>query len=237
MRSGGNSTINPAMMNAQMYDATQAAMRQGQASSPPHSADGRSPMLGAGESQSFPALRSNPSTMPGIARSNRSPSDNAQSPMTPRVPMRVPSAQQMHAQQSQSQDEYHRALLEGQQQAAARSGYINPQQLGQAGWPQQMAMAINQSHGQGQVQSHQGSYGMSPPGSAGPGGPSPTGINPSQTWSQNANHYPYAGSPSASAQQGRAPTPVRGASSTPVPHGSPSGEQSGQESFDLFNWG
>ncbi|KNZ76830.1 hypothetical protein J132_07016 [Termitomyces sp. J132] len=41
-----------------------------------------SPMVG---DPTFPALRSNPASIPGIARSTRSPSDGAVSPMTPRA--------------------------------------------------------------------------------------------------------------------------------------------------------
>jgi hypothetical protein len=82
---GANST----MMNPDQYAMTQERFRQeqlrmSQAGSPTNAS---SPQMSAAGSdgQSFPALRSN-STLPGIARSTRSPSDGALTPMSPQIP-------------------------------------------------------------------------------------------------------------------------------------------------------
>lgn len=199
-----------------------------QAHSPTHAG---SPMSLPGDhGNAFPALRSN-STIPGIARSTRSPSDSAPSPMTPRAPTRGPSM---------SQEDYSRALLQAQQTQANRlltahnQMQQQQQQQQQSNWQhQQQQQAMQMSHGQGS------SYGMSPPGSAGMGsygGNAPSPSN-SQNWSQGA--YPFAPSPGAhQSDRGGAQTP-RHLSATPAPqqhqqqNTSPPTDQS---DFDLFNW-
>ncbi|TFK56216.1 hypothetical protein OE88DRAFT_721083 [Heliocybe sulcata] len=258
-RGSGGQNINPSMMNPQQYaqlrqqlqqqHAHQQQQMQGQAGSPPHSAGIGSPMVGpshgaeGGMHPSLNALRSNSGAIPGIARSTRSPSDSGQSPMTPRVPMRAPSAQQMHA-QAPSQDDYHRAMMQAQQAASARSGYVNPQQLAGGGggnWQQQMGMGMAQG---------QGSYNMSQGHGGSQGGAMSMG-DQSQGWSQGGANYPYnVGSPAVGGQpsmhQGD-PSHSRATSSTPIPmsashqyqHQQNNPQSGGQpgDNFDIFNWG
>jgi hypothetical protein len=178
---------------------------------------------------SFPILRSN-STIPGIARSTRSPSDGASSPMTPRGLTRTTSMQQddyqrlIQAQQQQQQQQ--------QQQAnrglTVQSPTFNPQlQQASSNWQQQQQPQQQQSnpHQQMMQMNHgQNSYGMSPSGNAAhPSGlaftgvPSPTN---SQSWSQVPN-YPFSPSPSSGSghllhQPDRVATP-RHLSATPAP--------------------
>jgi hypothetical protein len=237
-----NSNMNPAQMGSQQMNPTQMSpqqvayaqqqqermreqqrLAQLQASGMGTPQGSASPMPGG---DTFPALRSN-SAIPGIARSTRSPSDGAQSPMTPRVPTRG---------SSMGQEDYQRLMAQQQAQAsramAARSPVYSQHQQQQqipSGW-QQQGMQINPSS----------SYGMSPPPSAGPygGGPSPSN---NQNWSQQGQGgYPFASSPGSGHQPDHMQQ-IRHMSGTPGPqqqmqpqNTSPPAEQSNE--FDIFSW-
>jgi len=188
-----------------------AQQQQQQAGSPTHMG---SPMV---PNDNFPALRSN-STIPGIARIGRSPSDGSQGSMTPRMPSRGPSM---------GQEDYQRAMLQRQQQ-----------QMQAASWQQQQ-----HQQQQMQMQAAASSYGMQQrPGSAthapSPYGGAPSPPNSSQNWSTpgGSNSYPFAQSPGSSSDH-----VGRHMSATPVPqqmqqnHTSPPTDH-GQVEFDPFSW-
>ncbi|OJA18374.1 hypothetical protein AZE42_00756, partial [Rhizopogon vesiculosus] len=103
MRNTGVNMNAPNLMNQQQAYAMQQRMPQGGPSQV-----GGSPMS-APTSDTFPALRSN-STIPGIARSGRSPSESAHSPMTPRAPSRLSSQPPMQP------EDYQRAMSQQQAQ-------------------------------------------------------------------------------------------------------------------------
>ena len=220
---GGNAQN--AMMNQQMFNATQQQRMSG---SSPHIG---SPMLGgAADGANFPAaLRSNPG-VPGIARSARTPSDHAASPMTPQLSQRG------------SVDDFQRAMMQQAQRNIAQGSGMNQLSMGNinAGWPQ------SQSN---QMQPNQGSYGsMSPPGSAsgfgGTSGGSPS-IGGQSQWSPNASAFPFnTGSPGMNPSVDAMAPGSRQASSTPVPHQQmsqnsplPGGDQTSMNDFDIFDWG
>jgi hypothetical protein len=118
-RFGGNNappnssmmSMNPMTMNLNPQQAAafaaQHQQRMAHAGSPTHA----SPGIDGG--QGFPILRSN-STIPGIARSTRSPSESAPSPMTPRGPPARGS--------SLSQEDYQRMMMQQQQQQGSGAG-------------------------------------------------------------------------------------------------------------------
>ncbi|KAG6856170.1 hypothetical protein H0H87_006854 [Tephrocybe sp. NHM501043] len=222
---GGGGGGGPMMLNQQqqlsmreqqqrMIQAHAQQQQQQQAGSPPTHPG--SPMSG---DPTFPALRSNPS-IPGIARSTRSPSDGAVSPMTPRVPTR-----------GGAQDDYQR-MMQAQQQMQARgmsagSPVYNPQQQQQqqtqqmgvtgTGWQgnqhQGMQMGLGQQQQGGGASS---GYGMSPPpgsagshggmpfsGGGGGGGMNAPSPSSSQNWgSSQSGHgnYPFSPSPGSAHQ-------------------------------------
>lgn len=214
-----------------MFNAVQQQRMAQQAGSSPHIG---SPMLGgAVDGNNFPpALRSNPS-VPGIARSTRTPSDHAASPMTPQLGQRTLNPMQ---------DEYNRAMMGGGQRN------MNPHaQAGGMGintsWPQNQHQ--NQQSPQ-QMGQPQGGFGMATPGSAGgySVGMAGNSSSPHQQWNQGGQFPFSAGSP---AQQSDVMTlqPPRQASATPAPlqqqqpslaQNSPMGEQTGLNDFDIFNW-
>ncbi|KAF5371942.1 hypothetical protein D9615_008087 [Tricholomella constricta] len=196
-------------MREQQQRMAQAQAQAQQAGSPTIPG---SPMHGDG---GFPALRSNASSsIPGIARSTRSPSDGAASPMTPRVPTRGSSLGQEDYQRLMQQQQAQQ--MQGQRAMSAGSPvYGNPQQQQQqmagGGWQgshgqhQGMQMGLGQQQQQGPSSSS--SYGMSSPGSAGAHGgpyggggggnaPSPSS---SQSWTPSHGNYPFAPSPGAGA--------------------------------------
>ena len=221
------------MRNNAMLNAQQQQRLAQQAGASPHIG---SPMLGgSADGTNFPALRSNP-TVPGIARSTRTPSDHAPSPLTPQLSG------------GGSQDLQRALMQQGQRNMMHAQGH-GMSQMGMGGmnpsWPQ----AQQQQQAAAQMQ---GAYGMSPPGSAGfgsmPGGaPSPAGGGQQQQWAQGAGgQFAYnAGSPSAGRppSDGNAGPGSRQASATPAPHqqmtqNSPMGDQAGLNAdFDMFNWG
>lgn len=242
----GNSTSG--MMNQQML----SQQRMAQAGSPTHNNPG---MMGMGGVQSdgasFPALRSNPG-VPGIARSIRTPSDHMQSPMTPQRGT------------SQTPDDYQRAMMQQQQQQQGQRGMTpgqdggfmgmgNAGMQGSAGWGGQGQQNVAGMGG--------GSYGMTPPNSAGvvgQGSPFVGGMSNGvsspvvgSSWSQGAGFS--TGSPVGQGQVQQHQQqmgvggvdvvgPVRQTSMTPAPHSQMSqnspvvGDQTGMSDFDLFNW-
>lgn len=216
---GGNAPN--AMMNAQMMNAAQ--QQRMAASSSPHIG---SPMLGGPMDNSLPsALRSNPG-VPGIARSTRTPSDHAPSPMTPQLSQR--SGGQM-------QEDYQRAMMQQAQRAMAQGGgqmgmgNMNP------AWPQQQQSA----------QMTQGSYGgMNTPsnvaGYGGMAGGNPALAGGQQQWSPSGASFPFnAGSPTGQMDGGGPGS--RQTSATPAPQSqmarnSPMADQNALSDFDIFNW-
>ncbi|KAL6306816.1 hypothetical protein BKA93DRAFT_823990 [Sparassis latifolia] len=242
MRSGN--APNQSMMNPQMMAAAQERMRQEQrmVQAGMSHLPGSPMMDGVG---SFPALRSNPS-VPGIARSARTPSDSAPSPV---AQQRLPG---------QGQDDLQRAMLIQQAQRG-----MTPHLQNTSGFPQMNGGMLNQGWPQNNQQQSQmshnlGSYGMSPPGSANPahgggggfgmggggglpgGLPSPAGSNLSHVWTQNAvnGQYPYvAASPSASQHHSDPGMTPRQASATPAPHMPQNSPGADMSEFELFNWG
>jgi len=220
MRSGNP---NPNMMNNQMLNAMQQQQRmaQQQAGSSPHIG---SPMLGnPTDGSNFPpALRSNPS-VPGIARSTRTPSDHAPSPMTPQL-------SQMGNQRGMNQLAQGGGM--GQMGGGMGGGNIN------TAWPQSQ-------HNPQQMGQGQGGYGMSPPGSAGGFGGMPNASSPvnSQHWNQSGQ-ISFSGGPMGGNQQlsDALGMPIsRQTSATPAPQqqlqqNSPMGDQIGLNEFDIFNF-
>jgi hypothetical protein len=243
-RGGGGGNSNPPMMmnpqqaayaqhqqqqmhHERLRQEHQQRLQSQHAGSPTHG----SPMPLPGN-DSFPALRSNPA-ISGIARSTRSPSDSAPSPMTPRAPTRGPSL---------GQDDYQRGLMQqAQSRAMAVQSPAFNQHIQAPTWQQnqqqQQQQAMQMGHGQGT------SFGMTSPGSTGlsvsPYGGAPSPPN-SQNWAQGGA-YPFAPSPG---QSDHAQTP-RHMSATPVPQQqqllqpqttSPPAEAFGASDFDIFNW-
>lgn len=232
---GGN--VNPAMMNPQMLAVAQQqqrqqheqqqrlamAQRQGSPLNPGSSAGvpGGNSMPGMDPSHQYPAgLRSNPS-MPGIARSGRSPSVAELG--TPRLGGRM-----LPGQGGQS-EEYHRALMQAQQQAQRNAQMQQGfnMQGAQGQWP-------NQGASQPQMQSfgNVGQAGMPYGGTNSPNTLGPT------SWPQQSapQPYPHAASPAASVHQSEHAGTPRQTSATPAPmsHHSPSTQTS--EFDSMVNW-
>ncbi|KAH9950162.1 hypothetical protein B0H21DRAFT_27595 [Amylocystis lapponica] len=221
---GSNSMINPqAVAAAQERMRQEQQQRMAQASLAHQSG---SPMPGGADGGQFSGLRTNPG-IPGIARSARTPSDSAPSPVNP---------QRLAGQTS---EDFQRAMLMQQ----AQRGMANQSAgFSQMNWSQGQQQAQNTQGGHGQ-----GAYGMSPPNSAGAGGfggmPMSAG---SQNWSQGtgAGQFPFsASSPTASQHHSDAGMTPRQASSTPVPQlhqqmpqNSPAANQAGLNDLDIFNW-
>lgn len=240
---GGNGNQN--MMTNQMFNALQQQQQQQQqqqrmaqqqqqhqAGSSPHVG---SPMLGGSvDGNNFPpTLRSNPSVS-GIARSTRTPSDHAGSPMTPQLSQRTSNAMQ---------DNFNPAMMGGGQRNMNLSQGGGMGQMGSnmnAAWSQNQQSPQHMSQGQG-------GFGMSPSASA--GGFNGMGGNASSPPHQQWNHggqFPFsAGSPAGNQQHEVVSLqPARQTSATPAPHqqqpqlaqNSPMGDQTGLNDFDIFNW-
>jgi len=250
---GGQFNVPPGSMGAMMmnqqqqqqlaFQRQQQQQQQGQGQGPMNSSTSThpgSPMVPSDFAPSSgsgggggPPMRSN-SAIPGIARSTRSPSDGAPSPLMPRgMPTRVGSI---------GQEEYQRMMLQQQHGQAVRAMASQSPAFNQH---QQMMAAGGGGASSNWSQQGGPNYGMSPSdnasgfgggGGPGPGAPSPT--NHGQSWS-TATHggYPFAPSPSASDH-------VRNMSATPAPqqqnqattHDSPPTDQMIPSDFDLFNW-
>ena len=197
------SSGNPVMMNSEAYAMAQERSRQehqqrlSQANSPINAG---SPPMSSSFSNDFPALRSN-STIPGIARSTRSPSDGAPSPMSPQMP-RGPS-QDMRRTVNPS-------MSGGMGQMPGFSPQMpNWQQKNQLGGQQQQPMSM------GHLQPP--AYGLQ----QGTGGNSfGGGLGFNQNW--GANPYPLAPSPNSGGfQQPEQMLTSRQSSSTPAPQMQP----------------
>lgn len=164
----------------QMNNQMMAQQRMGQSGSTVQGGMGMgmSPM----DPNAIPALRSNPA-MPGIARSTRTPSDHAPSPMTPQLGQGAQDYQRaMLAQQQQQQHQVQRGMSMSSHPMANSNlsgGMTNNPNWQQMGSPLNPQIPSNQDHSS--------TYGMSPTGSAGQGsfGGGMNGINPAminQNW-------------------------------------------------------
>lgn len=89
---GASPTINAEMYGQMQQAQERAQQRMSQAGSPANA--GSSPMSGFNDGNAFPALRSN-QAISDIARSTRSPSDGAASPMSPHVGRIQPDMRRM----------------------------------------------------------------------------------------------------------------------------------------------
>ncbi|KAF9057350.1 hypothetical protein BJ165DRAFT_25469 [Panaeolus papilionaceus] len=240
---------NAAMFTPQQQLAMQIRQQQlnaaAGASSPTHSSSPMGSEFPAGSmsgvGMGIPPNMRGPGTIPGIARSTRSPSDSGPSPMTPRgPPQRVPSM---------SQEDYNRVMLQQQQQqrnlAAPNPGGFNPHMMGGGGggnWGQGGGGGGGGSQGQGGS-----NFGMSPPGSATStsfgniNAPSPTG---GQNWGgpgqggggMNVGGYPFSASPVGSDfSRHMAGTPGPQQQRQATPQTSPPTDLMSQD-FELLNW-
>ncbi|KAI0699832.1 hypothetical protein BC835DRAFT_1412405 [Cytidiella melzeri] len=207
MMRGGNA--NPNILNShQLLGTMQQQQRMMQQASSPSQMG--SPMLGGSTDGTNypPSLRSNP-TVPGIARSSRTPSDHTQSPMTPQ-------SAQMGGQRGMNQ------LSQGG--------------MGQMGGNMNQSWSGNQQNSQmGQSQS----YGISRPDSAGGFGIPGNGalaLN-NQQWNQSGQMMFPGGmgnqqlSDGSSRQTSSTPGPQQ-----QLQQNSPMGNGTGLNEFDIFNW-
>lgn len=226
MRAGGSG--NPAMINAETYAMAQERLRQeqhqrlSQANSPTNA--GSPPMSSpfSNDANSFPVLRSN-SAIPGIARSTRSPSDGATSPMSPQI-SRGPS-QDMRRMMNPNM-----GGGMGQMQGF-NSQMSNWQQKNQLGQLQPMPMPMPMGHLQPP------NYGLQPSASGNSFG---GGLTSNQNW--GSNPYPMVPSPSSGGYQPEQMMISRQSSSTPAPQmqpqsNSPPIQQTSLNEFEMFNWG
>jgi hypothetical protein len=221
MRTGGGG--NPVMMSAEAYTMAQERSRQeqhqrlSQANSPTNAG---SPSSFSNDTNSFPVLRSN-STIPGIARSTRSPSDGAPSPMSPQLPRGV--AQDMRRMVNPS-------MGGGMGTMAGFSPQMpNWQQKNQLGQQQQQSMPMGHLQPQ--------NYGMQ----SGMGsGNSFGGLVSNQNW--GSNPYPMAPSPTSGGYQQLDQMMIpRQSSSTPAPQMQPQSisppiHHTSPNEFEMFNW-
>lgn len=122
------------------------------------------------------------STIPGIARSARSPTDAS----TSISPVHNQSQTSRGGNMGMTQEDYQRMMMQ-QQQGQARAMAQSPA-FGQQGWGQQQQQQQQQERQQQLQLQQQQQFGMSPPGSA-VGAPSPPN---SQNW--NGAQYPFSSS-------------------------------------------
>lgn len=226
MRNNGVNMNAPNLMNQQQAYAMQQRMPQGGPSQV-----GGSPMS-APANDTFPALRSN-STIPGIARSGRSPSESVHSPMTPRAPSRLSSQPPMQP------EDYQRAMSQQAQQsmmnAPQNSGSFHPQmqyhqwQNGQQQQQQQHQQQHQQQQQQLSLGGQMNGFGMSPQGGSAAGNSSFGGsISPSgPNWQQQGMNGFYP-------QANQRPQNMSGASMQQ--NISPVGDTTGVGEYDIFNW-
>lgn len=183
----GNMNAVPNMMNSQQH-AYAMAQRMAQAGpSQPGSGVGGSPMSAPAGDQ-FPALRSN-STIPGIARSARSPSDGVHSPMTPRAPSRLSQQPQLQ------QNDYSQAMMQHSHTTMAQNPATFNPQVQSHNWPQSGQQPMQQQLGM--VTGQMNGYSMNSPNNAGVGGgffgstSSPSNPNWQQHQQSMTGSYPY----------------------------------------------
>ncbi|KIM60773.1 hypothetical protein SCLCIDRAFT_928221 [Scleroderma citrinum Foug A] len=233
--------MNPRMMG-QAGGSSSSSQQQPQPQ--PHGgagAGGGSPMAPP-LNDTFPTLRSN-STIPGIARSTRSPSDGVHSPMTPRAPSRL-------SHQQQASNEYQQQVMlqqQQQQQQHAQSTFNqNPNwaQGGQAQMGGVGGMQVNgyPSIGGASMSSPNGVGGMGGGGGFFAGAPSPS----NQSWQHGGGGmvglggYQY-GQSAMGGQRLADPTRSTGQmGGTPRPASatqnmSPIGDGTGNGEYDIFN--
>lgn len=204
-----NGNVNPNMLNPQAMNAMQQQQRMMQQMA--SSSHMGSPMLGGStDGGNFPpSLRSNPS-VPGIARSTRTPSDHSQSPMTPQL-------SQMGGQRGMNQ------LQQGGM--GQMGGNMNQ------AWSQNSPMGQGQGYGMSPPNSAGGFGGIS--GNAS----SPMG---NQQWNSNGQMMFPGGMGNQQLGDGVGLPGSRQTSATPAPQqlaqNSPMGDGAGLNDFDLFNW-
>jgi hypothetical protein len=225
MRASGSG--NPAMMNSEAYAMAQERSRQeqqqrmSQAHSPPNNSSPPMSSSFGNDAILFPALRSN-STIPGIARSTRSPSDGAPSPMSPQ--MSRGSSQDMRRMMNPNMG----ASMGGGmgQMPGFNQQMPNWQPKNQLG-QQQQSIPI------GNLQMP--NFGVQP----GAANSFASGLTSNQNW--GVNQYPMASSPNSGGYLLEPSMPARQSSSTPAPqmqsHGSPPIPQILPNEFEMFSWG
>ncbi|KAG1811201.1 uncharacterized protein BJ212DRAFT_1375527 [Suillus subaureus] len=191
---------------------------------------GGSPMS-APANDAFPALRSN-STIPGIARSGRSPSESVHSPMTPRAPSRLSSQPPIQP------EDYQRAMTQqpqpGMMGTQQNAGSFHPQ-MQYHQWPNGQQQQQQQHQQQQQQQQQQqlslggqmNGFGMNPQGGAvAANGPYGGSISPSAgpNWQQQSmnGYYPQSNQRPPNIPMQQNISPIGGDTST--------GE------YDIFNW-
>ncbi|KAI0092504.1 hypothetical protein BDY19DRAFT_488840 [Irpex rosettiformis] len=205
MRSGN---VNPNMLNQQaltMQQQHQQRIIQQMASS----AHVGSPMLGGtADGGNFPpSLRSNPS-VPGIARSTRTPSDHSQSPMTPQL-------SQLGGQRGMNQ-----------LPQAGMGGNMNQS------WPQNSQMGQGQGYGMSPPNSAGGFGGMSG-GASSPMSNQQWNQNSQMMFSGGMGNQQLGdiGGLPISRQTSATPVPQ-----PQLAQNSPMGDGAGMNDFDIFNW-
>ena len=232
--------MNPGMMNAQALQQQQrmAAMQRGMSPLNPNSATAAGTPGSAGiagndltQQQFAASLRSNPA-VPGIARSTRSPSVSELG--TPRLGGRMLSGQ------GGQSDEYHRALLQQQQQRNVQHAQMQQAQQGMV--PPGTSPGTAQASGTWQNHQQMGQFGAAAVqnpaqvygnGSATGGVDSPNpGATAPGNWSQAG--FPHAGSPSTTAFPSEHATISRQTSATPAPIPQHSPTQGNQE--EIYPW-
>lgn len=246
MRNSGMS--NPGMMNPQMMAAQERMQQQQRITQASLNANAGMQMSGAMDASGhIPTLRSNPS-MSGITRHTRTPSDSAASP----------SAGMSQRISGHTSDDLQRAMM---LQQAQQRGMTPQQMMQQNAGPMQVNFAQNVQQQMSSMGQGAGSYGMSPPNSAGPGAgfgggmqggmggtPQPGTGGQNQWQQQNAiglgtGQFPFvAPSPAASQHHSDPSMTPRQMSATPAPgqamaQNSPQVDQGGLADFgDIFNW-
>jgi hypothetical protein len=221
--SSGNMNMNmnaQNLMNPQQAFAMQQQQQRGMPQGGP--SQGGSPMS-APANDTFPALRSN-STIPGIARSGRSPSESAHSPMTPRAPSRLSSQPPMQPEDYQrSMTQQAQPSMMGTQQ---NPGSFHPQ-MQYHQWPNGQQQQQQQQQQQLSLGGQMNGFGMNPQGGAGAvNSPYGGSISPSggPSWQQQSmnGYYPQSNQrpPNVTMQQNI----------------SPIGDTSATGEYDIFNW-
>ncbi|KAG2365632.1 hypothetical protein BDR07DRAFT_1607371 [Suillus spraguei] len=225
MRNSGGNMNTPNLMNPQQAFAMQQQQQQrGMPQGGP--SQGGSPMS-APTNDTFPTLRSN-STIPGIARSGRSPSESVHSPMTPRAQSRLSSQPPMQG------EDFQRPMTQqaqpGMMGTQQNAGSFHPQmQYHQHQWPNGQQQQQHQQQQQQQQQLSLGGqmngFGMNPQGGA-VNSPYGGSISPSggPNWQQQSmnGYYPQTNQrpPNVTMQQNISPI---------------GGDTSAGE-YDIFNW-
>lgn len=228
MRNSSGNMNAPNLMNPQQAFAMQQQQQQHRGMPQGGPSQGGSPMS-APANDAFPALRSN-STIPGIARSGRSPSESVHSPMTPRAPSRLSSQPPIQP------EDYQRAMTQqpqpGMMGTQQNAGSFHPQ-MQYHQWPngQQQQQQQHQQQQQQQQQLSLGGqmngFGMNPQGGAvAANGPYGGSISPSAgpNWQQQSmnGYYPQSNQRPPNIPMQQNISPIGGDTST--------GE------YDIFNW-